>query len=178
MFYEAKRINEALICKHCEGRLDTPKTLPCGETICSFCEKSLQVNNDQIFDCLVCKDKHEMPKNGFKINKSLSDILATEQTKVSRGEAYDSLKKMSNEIQKKLNLLKLGINNGTDLIKEYCMDLRSDVQLKAEEVILQLNDFSSKIIEEIGEYEQQLIEFNKNNPKLLDEYSLILFLTT
>ena len=69
MFYEANKINEALICKHCEGRLDTPKTLPCGETICSFCEKSLQVNNDQIFDCLVCKDKHEMPKNGFKINK-------------------------------------------------------------------------------------------------------------
>ena len=67
MFYEANRINEALICKHCEGRLDTPKTLPCGETIC-WRETSLEVN-DRIFDCLICNQKHEMPKNGFKINK-------------------------------------------------------------------------------------------------------------
>jgi hypothetical protein len=173
MFYEANRINEALICKHCEGRLDTPKTLPCGETICSFCEKSLQVNNDQMFDCLVCKDKHEMPKNGFKINKSLSDILATEQTKVSRGEAYDSLKKMSNEIQKNLNLIKLGIENGTDFVKEHCMDLRSDVQLKTEEAIQQINDINSKIIEEIDEYEQKLINFNKTNSKSLDTFNKI-----
>jgi hypothetical protein len=112
-----------------------------------------------------------MPKKGLPNNKLASEILAIELTNVSRGETYDSLMKLSDEIQKKLNLLKLGINNGTDLIKEYCMDLRSDVQLKAEEVILQLNDFSSKIIEEIGEYEQQLIEFNKKNSKPLDAFN-------
>jgi hypothetical protein len=32
------------------------------------------------------------------------------------------------------------------------MNLRSDVQLKAEEVILQVNDITTKIIEEIDEY--------------------------
>ena len=69
-----------------------------------------------------------MPKKGLPNNKLASEILAIELTNVSRGETYDSLMKLSDEIQKKLNLLKLGINNGTDLIKEYCMDLRSDVQ--------------------------------------------------
>jgi hypothetical protein len=172
MYFNAYQVNKELLCSNCEGKLDIPKILPCGETICSLCEKSIQVNN-QMFDCLVCKDKHEMPKNGFKINKSLSDILATEQTKVSRGEAYDSLKKMSNEIQKNLNLIKLGIENGTDFVKEHCMDLRSDVQLKTEEAIQQINDINSKIIEEIDEYEQKLINFNKTNSKSLDTFNKI-----
>jgi hypothetical protein len=41
MFYEAKEIDNQLLCKQCEGRLDIPKILPCGETICSFCETSI-----------------------------------------------------------------------------------------------------------------------------------------
>jgi hypothetical protein len=43
------------------------------------------------------------------------------------------------------------------------MNLRSDVQLTAEEVILQVNEISSKIIEEIDEYERNVIELNKTN---------------
>ena len=76
MFYEAKKIDNQLQCKQCEGRLDVPKILPCGETICSFCETSIQVNENNTFDCLICKDKHEMPKNGFLISKALSELSA------------------------------------------------------------------------------------------------------
>jgi hypothetical protein len=132
MFFNTNQVNKALLCQYCEGRLDIPKLLPCGETICSICETNIQVN-DQMFDCLVCKQQHEMPKDGFKLNKSLSKILVIELTNVSRGEAYDSLMKLLDKIQKKLNLIKLGISNGTDLVKEHCMDLRSDVQLTAED---------------------------------------------
>jgi len=115
MFFNANQVNKELLCSNCEDKLDVPKILPCGETICSLCETSIQVN-DQMFDCLVCKAKHKMPENGFAINKSLSKILAIELTNVSRGEAYNSLMKLLDEIQKKLNLLKLGINNGTDFV--------------------------------------------------------------
>jgi hypothetical protein len=170
MFFNTYKINKVLLCKQCEGRLDIPKILPCGETICSLCESSIQVN-DQMFDCLVCKEKHDMPKNGFIISKSLTEILLMELTKVSRGEAYDSLKNLLDEIQKKLNLIKLGIYNGTDLVKQNCIDLRSDVQLKTEEIIQQVNDISSKIIEEIDEYEKELIEINKTNHKSLDVFN-------
>jgi len=114
-----------------------------------------------------------MPKNGFKINKSLSDILATELTNVSRGEIYNSSKKLLDEKQKKLNLLKLGINNGTDFVKEHCMNLRSDVQLTTEEVILKVNDLSTKLIEEIDEYENKLIEFDETNSRSLDAFNAI-----
>jgi hypothetical protein len=70
-------------------------------------------------------------------------------------------------------IIKLGIDNSSDLVNEYCLELKSEVQLAAEEIILQVEDLSTKIIEEINEYEKELIEFNKNNSKSLDEFNKI-----
>jgi hypothetical protein len=172
MFYDANKINKVLLCKHCEGRLDIPKMLQCNKTICSFCETSIQVI-DKMYDCLVCKKKHEMPQDGLPNNELVLEILAIEITKVSRGEAYNSSKKLLNEIQKKRSIIKLGIDNSTDLVKEHCIDLRSDVQLKTEEAIQQINEINSKMIEEIDEYEKEFIEFNKTNSKSLDQFNSI-----
>jgi hypothetical protein len=57
MFYDTNKVDIALICQDSEVRLDIPKMLPSGETICSLCDTSIQMNV-QILDCLVCKDKH------------------------------------------------------------------------------------------------------------------------
>ncbi len=57
------------------------------------------------------------------------------------------------------NFIKLGTENSNDLIKEHCIDLRSDVQLKAEEVIQQVNDKITKLIEKIDEYQKNTIQF-------------------
>jgi len=43
MFYDSNKVNNILLCKQCEGRLDIPKNLPCGEAICSICESTIQV---------------------------------------------------------------------------------------------------------------------------------------
>jgi len=164
MFFDTNQVNNALLCQNCEGRLDEPKILPCYETICSSCEKSFQIN-DKHFDCVVCNQKHEMPKNGLPINKALLNILSLKTTQVSRGKLFDSLHKSLDDIQTKHNFIKLGIENSSDLIKEHCIELRSDVQLKAEEVILEVNDIRSKNIEEIDEYEKELIGSKKANSK-------------
>jgi hypothetical protein len=172
MFFDTNQVNNILLCLHCQGRLEEPKITPCGETICSFCEKSIQVNN-YVFDCFICKKIHEMPKNGLSDNKIVLKMLSVEPKKVSRGIAFDSLMKLLDEIQKKRNIISLSINKSSDLVKEHCLELRSNVQQTAEEVILQVDDISTKIMEEIDEYEKELIEFNKKNPKLLNEYNKI-----
>ncbi len=114
-----------------------------------------------------------MPQDGLPNNELAFEILAFEPTKVSRGEAYESLKRLLNEIQKKRNIIKLGIDNSDDLVKEHFMDLRSDVQLKIEEVILKVNDLSTKLIEEIDDHEKDIIEFNKTNSISLDAFNSI-----
>jgi hypothetical protein len=164
--------NELLLCKHCEGRLEEPKILLCGETICSLCEISIQVN-DRIFDCLVCKQKHKMPKNGLPNNNLAMKMLSILPINVSRGKSYDLLENLLDEIQNKTSFIKLGIENSYDFVKEHFMDLRSNVQLKAEEVILQVNDIATKIIEEIDEYEKEIIEFNETNNESLEHFNEI-----
>ncbi len=118
MFYDINQVDNAMLCQHCEGRLEEPKILPCGETICSFCEASMQIN-DGIFDCLVCKEKHEMPKNGLPICKPLLKLLSIMPTNVSRGESYDLLENLLNEMQKKTSFIRLGIENSSDFVKEH-----------------------------------------------------------
>ncbi len=121
MFYDTHEVDNALLCQQCEGRLDIPKILPCGKTICSLCEITIRIN-DKMFDCMLCKEKHEMPKNGLLINDALMKILSIKLQKISRGKAFDSLEILLNEIQKKENLMKLGIENSSDLIKEHCIE--------------------------------------------------------
>jgi hypothetical protein len=73
-------------------------------TICSLCEASIQINN-QMFVCFICNDKHEMPKKGLPNNKSLLKILSAKLTRVSRGNAFDSLLKLLDEIPKNIAFL-------------------------------------------------------------------------
>jgi len=173
MFFDSNEVNNLLNCKKCDGRLDEPMLLSCGSSICSHCVSSIQVNKYNEFECLVCKDKHEMPKNGLPFNAALKDLLSYKPIKESRGKLYDLFQKSLDDIQNKHNFMKFGIENSNDLIKEHFMDLRSDVQLTAEEVILQVNDFSSKIIQKIDEYEKELIKLNKTNSESLSAFKAI-----
>jgi hypothetical protein len=175
MFYDTNKVDTALICKNCEWRLDVPKILPCGETICSLCETNIQVNNNNnMFDCLVCQNKHEMPKNGLIISKSLSDILAIELIRVSRGKTFGLLKESLDHILNKSNFIKNGIKNSNDFVREHCIELKNNVQLTAEEVIQEVIEISAKIIVEIDEHEQEFIKLNKNNKEALDKFNKIL----
>jgi hypothetical protein len=81
---------------------------------------------------------------------------------------------MQEYVSKYVNFIKLGIENSDDLVKEHCMNLKSEVQLTAEEVIQQVNDLTDQIIEEINDYEKGTIEFNKTNSKNLAGFNNIL----
>ncbi len=76
MYFETNEVN-FLICQHCQAQLEGPKILPCGETICSYCVSLIQTNLN-IFDCLVCKQQHEMPKNGLIENKVVLKMLSVQ----------------------------------------------------------------------------------------------------
>ena len=104
MIYDTNSVDSVLICKNCEADIDTPKSLPCGEVICSHCESSIRVNaNDNMFDCPVCQDKHQLPKNGLPICKPLLKMLAIKPIKLSRDTVFNSLENYLEDIQKKRN---------------------------------------------------------------------------
>lgn len=127
MYFEENQINDIFLCQHCQGGLEGPKLLSCGETICSFCVSSIKVLSLNMFECLVCEQEYEMPKNGLPDNKVSLKMLTVKPIKVYRGKTVDSLEKSTNEILKKHRFIKHYMENSKDLVKEYCIVLRSDV---------------------------------------------------
>ncbi len=75
MFYDTNQVKNVLICKNCESNMDLPKSLPCGEVMCSHCESNIQMNGNK-FDCSLCQNKHDMPRDGLPICKPLLQILS------------------------------------------------------------------------------------------------------
>jgi hypothetical protein len=165
MFYQEKEVINILNCKNCQERLVEPKLLPCGKSICSLCLKLLIIK-DKMFDCFVCKEKHEMPKKGLPKNQALEEMLAIKSNTVSRGKEYDTFRESLNHIKMNINLINIGVNNRDDFIKEHCIELRNEVQLVTEENIEQINDFNSEIIKRIDEYEKEQLKMNKDAKKV------------
>ena len=110
-FYEEKKISNALSCKKCHERLDEPRILPCGDSICTKCLSTIKIKNKQVFDCIVCKKQHIMPENGLLINKVLLDLLSVQPTDVYRGKSVETLKESLNLMHKNIASLKFVINN-------------------------------------------------------------------
>jgi len=173
MFYDSNQINNKLTCKKCEGRLDEPRILPCGRSICSFCLEYIKLTNNREFQCLICDELHEMPKKGLPISETVLDLLSFKETHVSRGKAFDSLQDALKDLRNNKNLFKFGLYNRTDFIKEHFIDLRNEVQLATEELHEQIDDLNEKVIVEINDYEKQLIGLNKNHLESLKIFEIL-----
>ena len=173
MFFDSNLVDNILNCKKCAGRLDEPRILPCGNSICSHCVSSIQVNKIKKFECLVCDELHEMPKNGLPLNKTVLEMLSLEAIQVSRGKVFNALQKILKDIQKEQNLFEHYLTNPTDYIKEHFINLRNEVQLTAEELHEQIDDLSEEVILEINEYEKKLISSNTINLDSFQSFKLI-----
>jgi len=182
MIYDTNEVDNVRICKNCEANIEIPKSLPCGEAICSHCESSIRVNNNK-FECPLCVKIHEMPLDGLPVCKPLLAMLSLKPIKLSRGKVFDTLENNLDVIKKKRNYIKLGLNDNNDIVREHFMHLKNEVQLAAEEASLQIGDSTSQLIEELDEYEKELIQFNKSNLRTLAGFNhtvddLESFLTT
>jgi hypothetical protein len=58
MFFDSNLVDNILNCKKCAGRLDEPRILPCGNSICSHCVSTIQFKANKEFQCLVCDELH------------------------------------------------------------------------------------------------------------------------
>lgn len=110
MFYEVDTLTSELNCSKCQVRLYEPKTLPCGDTICSDCVSNIHVDSNN-YECPICKEVHVMPGKGLALNKKLSGILALSPTEVYRGNAIELFKKNLELIKKNADSVSFALKN-------------------------------------------------------------------
>ena len=162
MFYEENNISDLSNCSKCNERLDEPRVLSCGDTICSLCQSTIHVNNRQ-YMCIICDKSHFMPEEGLPVNKGLQKLLSRQPIQVYRSPAVESLQKGLGSIRKIMNSLLFSINNGVEKIQEECIELRNQVQLAAEQAIQQLNVFREEMLNEINQFENETIVLYQSN---------------
>ena len=49
MFFASNQVNNILKCDKCEGRLEDPRILECGNSVCSYCLALIQITNKRKF---------------------------------------------------------------------------------------------------------------------------------
>ena len=143
MFFDSNQVNGILVCKKCESRPVDPRLLECGNTICSFCYQSIQLNENRQFKCIACSDMHKMPGKGLPVNKQILELLSLGTIQVSRGQDYNKLQNNLNDIQADQILLQY--INHPDYIKEHFLDLKNKVQLSIEQVHEKLNEINKEL---------------------------------
>ena len=98
MFFEEKNLYDILNCSKCKERLDDPKMLPCGDTICSNCVSSIHVNNNK-FECILCTENHLMPEKGLPTYKKLLALISIQPVEIYRSKSVEKLKLSLKEIK-------------------------------------------------------------------------------
>ena len=169
MFFEEEKIIAALNCKNCHLRLDVPRLLPCGRTICSSCYLTIQVVNKR-FECITCSNNHLMPDDGLPLNESLLLLLSVKPSEIYRSKSVEILKQSLNDIYSKMKSIEMGVNNGIDKIKEHCVEIRREVQLATEETIQLINNYNEELIKRIDDYEKEYSDLFELDSSVKQEF--------
>ena len=129
---------------------------------------------DKEFNCSFCSKVHVIPNESFPTCVLISKLLSIKSNEVFRGDNVNSLKSNLNDIQKAINELSFGVDNGVDYIKEHCLNLRAEVQLVTETVINEVNEMSEKMINQINIYEQERIKkYNESKENKVDFFKFV-----
>ena len=79
------KISDLIKCTKCKEILKMSVLIPCGHTICNHHVKD-EVNRK--FECFICQKNHEIPSDGFTINRALESLVETNIEKIDLGEEY------------------------------------------------------------------------------------------
>ena len=140
--------SEDLVCDYdcCKMILESPVTLPCGNTLCKehldkFYEK---------FTCFLCNEEHQIPKNGFVINKTTNKIINN----------YINLNPLRKKIKASFEHLSQSIDDyekvdPDSFVYDYFAEIRNKVDLHREELKREVDQKSDEIIQHLKEREQK-----------------------
>ena len=162
MIYEENLIHN---CAMCNTEYDMPHILPCGETMCGKCinKYTIEINKNAFVQCPYCDEKHQLPPNGFPINKAISKLLNEAPVEIYRGETYENLKSALKQIKEDCDQFNINIQYGIDKINEICSNLLNEVKMITEDKLEHIHKFSKAFSNEITNYKTECVSSFTNN---------------
>lgn len=140
-----------VVCNLCKAKFENPVILPCGETICKKHLAEDESFNKTKFICIFCNEEHKVPEKSkcFPANKAIEKLLEMNLDKLDLGKAHRNAKLSYNNLNTKLDALVHLQNDPVFYINEYFADVINKIDLTREQVLLKINDFYDKMVNDL-----------------------------
>jgi hypothetical protein len=165
---EAK--NDILNCGICKNKIQDPRLLPCGESVCSKCT----VNMNR---CHHCDKAHETPNEGFPKVIALQKLLKLKDKEILGAKYLAELKTLLDSINSKKQAIETILESGDGIIRDHCDKVRNEAQLSVEQAYLKLDEIHKDFLHHIDQHEKQCQESFKFIQKNTSEFELVFDVT-
>jgi hypothetical protein len=183
MFFTENQIKDKTSCEKCKRVFNDPRSLPCGECLCNDCILS-GIKNQKIdgYICFFCKEIHNVPTNGFPVNKLALSLLEMKPNVEDKFDALDEFKNQLKKIRNHLDSLISSVNLSDEIVTEHCVTIKNQIEKRSENLIQKIVNYKEELLIEIDDYEleckdniskekSKFEEKIKNNTKIFDEYN-------
>ncbi|RNA20225.1 tripartite motif-containing 45-like [Brachionus plicatilis] len=157
---------DSLSCPRCKDRFESPRILPCMESICVKC-----IDSNDKFECPFCYQVHSVPPGGFPINKSLLKVLSSvgEHKIFDRYELekYRSHLKNAEEL---VNYLDCDMEKAKAEILQYCENIKTQILDTIDQQVYYLNDIRDELVDEVYLFQKDCIKTLEQNGEELNTF--------
>ena len=156
--FKFEKLQTMFNCKVCQYLLRDPVSLPCGETVCKAHSEELCKSK-----CDFCTLKHQLPKNGFSINKLIQDMLEIQLNMLNIDiNHFDDCKRLIRDLKASICGVESIQNDPGRFISEHFLEMNRLVDLRKESLILEIQQSSDKLIGEIYKAQKECLEVAKS----------------
>ena len=169
-------IRNLVTCEQCDYFLDIPIRLPCQAVICNKHVNELkEQNNSNRMKCQQCNSFHEIPEEGFKVDKKFNDII------LKKEHLSDDEKQLAKNIEIKVEKLYESFKCLEDKsqlllkIHEKKNKIRNAIDLEVEQLKKRIDDIRDKFFKEIENFQNKCndvienVEMNEMETRIKDE---------
>lgn len=144
---------DSIECTKCKKILSTPVILPCAHCMC---EKHVtEEATKTTIECNLCAEYHEIPAKGFIRNRALDSLLAKKIDKIDLGDEYNSARDECSRFSDLFEQFDRMRNDPEARIHEVASELRNKVDLRREELKLEIDKEAMLMIENIDKFEKE-----------------------
>lgn len=155
-------IKEKFTCKICNKIFKEPVFLPCHNSMCKAHVDEVKKGKKEKIECMFCKEQHEIPSTGFKLNDIINDIIEKDghldenekQAKANVKTKLDELFKLKNETEKLQNDVELAAS-------EQFMNIINILELKRDELKIEIDNVADNLISQTKKCKENYVEHLK-----------------
>jgi hypothetical protein len=154
--YEEEEIDQELMCPSCLQKLQSPRILPCGDSICFECIL-IDKNKTELCKCPVCNEIHKIDVNSLPRIKILEKLLNKKPTEIDVIKTFKTLKEKLEVLSSNRDKLERYLNFPHEIIQDHCKGLLNQIDLTTEKAHRLVDRLSDSLINQVNEYEKECI---------------------